>query len=59
MWPLGGGLTPFVGRAVELALLQERWQQAQEELGQVVEVHTPIRIITRKVKKLLFPCHNV
>ncbi|MGH8561821.1 MAG: AAA family ATPase, partial [Nevskiales bacterium] len=29
-------LTPFVGREAELALLNDRWQQAQECLGQAV-----------------------
>ena len=33
-----GGLTPFVGRTAEVALLGERWQQVQEGLGQVVVV---------------------
>src|SRR5262249_21540147 len=30
------GLTPLVGRAEELALLQRRWEQAKQEAGQVV-----------------------
>src|SRR5215510_5764211 len=30
------GLTPLVGRTEELALLQQRWQQAQQGAGQVV-----------------------
>jgi class 3 adenylate cyclase len=30
------GLTPLVGREAEVALLQERWAQAQQGLGQVV-----------------------
>jgi hypothetical protein len=30
------GLTPFVGRAAELALLRDRWTSAQEGMGQVV-----------------------
>ena len=30
------GLTPFVGRTTELALLQERWSQVQDGLGQVI-----------------------
>lgn len=30
------GLTPFVGRDVERALLRERWEQAREGMGQVV-----------------------
>jgi predicted ATPase len=30
------GLTPFVGRDVELTLLRERWDQATDGLGQVV-----------------------
>jgi class 3 adenylate cyclase/predicted ATPase len=30
------GLTPLVGREVEVALLRERWAQAQDGLGQVV-----------------------
>ena len=30
------GLTPFVGRAQELGLLLDRWQQAQETRGQAV-----------------------
>jgi predicted ATPase/class 3 adenylate cyclase len=32
------GLTPFVGREAEVALLQERWTYAHEGLGQVVLV---------------------
>jgi class 3 adenylate cyclase/DNA-binding winged helix-turn-helix (wHTH) protein len=32
------GLTPFVGRAAEVALLQEAWTYVQEGLGQVVWV---------------------
>jgi class 3 adenylate cyclase len=31
-----GGLTPFVGREHEVALLLERWEQVKEGLGQVV-----------------------
>ena len=31
-----GGLTPLVGRDVEVALLQERWVQVQQGIGQVV-----------------------
>jgi class 3 adenylate cyclase/predicted ATPase len=30
------GLTPFVGRREEVGLLQQRWEQSQEGLGQVV-----------------------
>lgn len=30
------GTTPFVGREQEVGLLRERWQQAQEGMGQVV-----------------------
>lgn len=30
------GLTPFVGRATEVAVLDERWQQSREGMGQVV-----------------------
>jgi hypothetical protein len=30
------GLTPLVGREAELALLQARWAQARDGLGQVV-----------------------
>src|SRR5262245_50963187 len=30
------GLTPLVGRTEELALLQQRWEQAQQGVGQVV-----------------------
>ncbi|WP_089935493.1 AAA family ATPase [Candidatus Entotheonella palauensis] len=32
------GLTPFVGREAEIALLRERWTYVQEGLGQVVVV---------------------
>ncbi len=32
------GLTPFVGREAEVALLQERWTYVQEGLGQVILV---------------------
>jgi TOMM system kinase/cyclase fusion protein len=31
-----GGLTPLIGRDREIGLLQERWEQAAEGLGQVV-----------------------
>jgi len=31
-----GNLTPLVGRDTELRILQDRWEQAREELGQVV-----------------------
>jgi class 3 adenylate cyclase/predicted ATPase len=30
------GLTPLTGRATEISLLKERWEQAQEGMGQVV-----------------------
>ena len=30
------GLTPFVGRAAELAMLRDRWTYVQEGMGQVV-----------------------
>jgi class 3 adenylate cyclase/predicted ATPase len=33
---VGAGLTPLVGRAEELGLLQRRWAQAKEGAGQVV-----------------------
>ncbi len=33
---VGAGLTPLVGRAEELALLQQRWEQAKAGTGQVV-----------------------
>src|SRR5262245_31000991 len=33
------GLTPLVGREAELALLQRRWAQAKEGVGQVVMLH--------------------
>jgi TOMM system kinase/cyclase fusion protein len=32
------GLTPFVGRETEVAVLGERWQQAREGMGQVVVI---------------------
>ena len=32
------GLTPFVGRETEAAVLNDRWQQAREGMGQVVVV---------------------
>ena len=32
------GLTPFVGRETEVAMLGERWQQAREGMGQVVVI---------------------
>jgi class 3 adenylate cyclase/DNA-binding winged helix-turn-helix (wHTH) protein/predicted ATPase len=32
------GLTPFVGRETEVAVLSERWQQAGEGLGQVIVI---------------------
>ncbi len=31
-----GNLTPLVGRDTELSVLKDRWEQAQEELGQIV-----------------------
>ncbi len=31
-----GGLTPLIGRDLEVGLLQERWEQATEGMGQVV-----------------------
>lgn len=31
-----GNLTPLIGRDTELAVLKDRWEQAAEELGQVV-----------------------
>ena len=33
------GLTPFVGRRAEVALLSERWEQAREGMGQVVVIN--------------------
>ena len=31
-----GNLTPLIGRDTELTILKDRWEQAQEELGQIV-----------------------
>ena len=36
MLPLRRGLTPFVGREQEVAILTDRWTKAQESAGQVV-----------------------
>lgn len=50
------GLTPLVGRDVEVALLQERWAQVQQGIGQVVVLNGEAGIGKSRLVRALIEC---
>jgi TOMM system kinase/cyclase fusion protein len=48
------GLTPFVGRETEVAVLGERWQQACESMGQVVVISGEAGIGKSRLVQILY-----